>query len=86
MKSEALPVGTGRIRRTARSGQAMAEPQNEQHTAAAKRTLEIIPYIDLALLRFCLRLSPAGTRANISFVGCNDLEHELYEGLAVVLT
>src|SRR6476660_6172548 len=48
VKSAALPVGTGRIRRTARSGQARAEPQKEQPTAVARRTLYIIRYIDFS--------------------------------------
>src|SRR5689334_16443646 len=47
LKSVPLPAGTGRIRCTVRSGQANAEPHNEQHTAAAKTRLEIIGYIDL---------------------------------------
>src|ERR1044071_546082 len=48
VKSAALPAGTGRIRRTARSGQAAAEPQKEEAIAVARTTLDIIRYIGLS--------------------------------------
>src|SRR3954464_9087685 len=48
VKSAALPAATGKIRCTARSGQALAEPQKEHHTAATESKLEIIRYMDIS--------------------------------------
>src|SRR6476620_3387326 len=78
VKSEALPAGTGRIKCTARSGQALAESPREQHRAAAKRKHEIILHIDFnsAVSFRGFPFTSARSRANIFLVRRHDLEHK----------
>src|SRR3954465_10677691 len=67
VKSEALPAGTGRIRCTARSGQASAQALKEHVAEAGNSKTEIMWFIVLPYrFAFCLR-RPAPGRTYFSF-------------------
>src|SRR3954451_13814054 len=84
VKSAALPAGTGRIRRTVRSGQALAEPQTDRHRKTATTKPANTRRMWLSLL-CCLDFSFAPSRpgTDVSLVGGYDPEHQFDEVLAV---
>src|SRR6476620_9343379 len=83
VKSEALPAGTGKIRRTVRSGQAAAEPQKAQHAARATMKIENTLYMRFPHFLTSFSFTPPCPGTDVFLVGCHDLEHEFNEDFAV---
>src|SRR4051812_18803615 len=85
VKSAALPAGTGRIRRTVRSGQAVAELQTDRHRKTAATKPANARYIWLPVL-CCLDFSftSSRARADVFLVGAYNLEHQFDEAFAIL--